>query len=144
MIKRARANRTEKATYRNNRNEHKFIDVVHHGDGHYYMIQYIKHELPERTVVNYMGTRCGHKQKFRIGKATLMGILEELSSKAKMQQTVASALKILDEYEFQSVNITEAIELLKKEAEKLDGEIEDLMDSAAGGKLDFEKAFEEE
>ena len=74
---RSRANRTEKATYRNNRNEHKFIDVVHHGDGHYYMIQYIKHELPERTVVNYMGTRCGHKQKFRIGKATLMGILED-------------------------------------------------------------------
>ena len=35
-------------------------------------------------------------------------------------------------------------ELLKKEAEKLDGEIEDLMDSAAGGKLDLEKAFEEE
>lgn len=68
----------------------------------------------------------------------------ELSNKAKMQQTVASALKILDEYEFQSVNITEAIELLKKEAEKLDGEIEDLTDSAAGGKLDFEKAFEEE
>lgn len=68
----------------------------------------------------------------------------ELSNKAKMQQTVASALKILDEYEFQSVNITEVIELLKKEAEKLDGEIEDLMDSAAGGKLDLEKAFEEE
>ena len=76
-VVRSRANRTEKATYRNNRNEHKFIDVVHHGDGHYYMIQYIKHELPERTVVNYMGTRCGHKQKFRIGKATLMGILED-------------------------------------------------------------------
>lgn len=38
MIKRSRANRTEKTTYRNNRNEHKFIDVVHHGDGHYYMI----------------------------------------------------------------------------------------------------------
>lgn len=70
--------------------------------------------------------------------------ITELSSKAKMQQTVASALRILDEYEFQSANITEAIELLKKEAEKLDGEIEDLMDSAAGGKLDFEKAFEEE
>ena len=68
----------------------------------------------------------------------------ELSSKAKMQQTVASALKILDEYEFQSVNITEAIELLKKEAEKLDGVNEDLTDSAAGGKLDLEKAFEEE
>lgn len=68
----------------------------------------------------------------------------ELSSKAKMQQTVASVLEILDEYEFQSVNITEAIELLKKEAEKLDGEIEDLMDIATGGKLDLEKAFEEE
>lgn len=68
----------------------------------------------------------------------------ELSNKAKMQQTVALALKILDEYEFQSVNITEAIELLKKEEEKLDGEIEDLMDIAAGGKLDLKKAFEEE
>ena len=68
----------------------------------------------------------------------------ELSNKSKMQQTVASALKILDEYEFQSANITEAIEFLKKEAEKLDGEIEDLMDIAAGGKLVFEKAFEEE
>lgn len=68
----------------------------------------------------------------------------ELSNKSKMQQTVASALKILDEYEFQSANITEAIEFLKKEAEKLVGEIEDLMDIAAGGKLDFEKAFEEE
>ena len=51
MIKRSRANRTERATFRNIRNEHKFIDVVHHGDGHYYMIQYIKHELPERTEV---------------------------------------------------------------------------------------------
>ena len=64
MAKRSRANRTEKATYQNIRNEHKYIDVVHHGDGHYYIIQYIKHELLERTVVNYMGTRCGHKQKF--------------------------------------------------------------------------------
>ena len=62
MAKRSRANRTEKATYQNIRNEHKYIDVVHHGDGHYYIIQYIKHELPERTVVNYMGTRCGQAE----------------------------------------------------------------------------------
>lgn len=33
MAKRSRANRTEKATYQNIRNEHKYIDVVHHGDG---------------------------------------------------------------------------------------------------------------
>lgn len=77
MAKRSRANRTEKATCQNIRNEHKFIDVVHHGDGHYYIIQYIKHEFPERTVVNYMGTRCGRKQKFRIGKGTLLSILED-------------------------------------------------------------------
>lgn len=38
MIKRSRANRTERATFQNIRNEHKFIDVVHHGDGHYYMM----------------------------------------------------------------------------------------------------------
>ena len=55
-----------------------------------------------------------------------------------------SIMELSNEYEFQSANITEAIEFLKKEAEKLDGEIEDLMDIAAGGKLDFEKAFEEE
>lgn len=54
MAKRSRANRTEKATYQN-----------------------IRNELPERTVVNYMGTRCGHKQKFRIGKGTLLSILED-------------------------------------------------------------------
>lgn len=31
---------------------------------------------------------------------------------------------------------------MKKESEKLSGEIEDLMDAAAEGKLDLEKAFE--
>lgn len=75
--KKPRANRTQRATYQNIRNENKFIDVVHHGDGHYYMIQYIKHEFPERTVVNYMGTRCGRKRKFRVRKGTLLGILED-------------------------------------------------------------------
>lgn len=85
MIKRSRANRTERATFRNIRNEHKFIDVVHYGDGHYYMIQYIKHEFLERTVVNYMGTRCGHKHKFRIGKATLIGILEDYKKVEKVE-----------------------------------------------------------
>lgn len=77
MTKRSRANKTEKATFRNNRNEHKFIDVVHHGDGHYYMVQYIKHELPERTVINYMGHRAGRKQKFRVRKTSLIAILED-------------------------------------------------------------------
>ena len=50
MAKRSRANRTEKATYQNIRNEHKFIDVVHHGDGHYYIIQYIKHEFQKERL----------------------------------------------------------------------------------------------
>lgn len=68
MAKRSRANRTEKATYQNIRNEHKYIDVVHHGDGHYYIIQYIKHELPERTVVNYMGTRCDTSRSSELEK----------------------------------------------------------------------------
>jgi hypothetical protein len=77
MAKRSRANRTEKATYQNIRNANKFIDVVHHGDGHYCLIQYMKHETPNGTVVNYMGTRCGKKQKFRIGKGTLLSILED-------------------------------------------------------------------
>ena len=77
MIKRSRANKTEKATFQNIRNEHKYIDVVHHGDGHYYMIQYIKHDFPEITVINYMGTRVGRKQKFRVRKTSLIAILED-------------------------------------------------------------------
>ena len=61
----------------------------------------------------------------------------EVASKAKMYQTVASALGILDEYNFKSREITEAIKLLKKEVEKLDIEIDNLMDEAAGGELDL-------
>lgn len=68
----------------------------------------------------------------------------EVTSKAKMYQTVASALGILDEYNFKSREITEAIKLLKKEVEKLDIEIDNLMDEAAGRELDLEKAFEED
>lgn len=68
----------------------------------------------------------------------------EVASKAKMYQTVASALGILDEYNFKSREITEAIKLLKKEVEKLDIEIDNLMDEAVGGELDLEKALEED
>lgn len=68
----------------------------------------------------------------------------EVASKAKMYQTVASALDILDEYNFKSREITEAIKLLKKEVEKLDIEIDNLMDEAVGGELDLEKALEED
>lgn len=75
--KKSRANRTQRATYQNIRNKNKFIDVVHHGDGHYYAIQFMKYETPGRTVVNYVGTRCGRKQKFRIRKGTLLSILED-------------------------------------------------------------------
>lgn len=66
----------------------------------------------------------------------------ELSNKSKMHQTILMALNLLNEYEFNSEDISKAIECLEKEAKKLDGEIENLMDSAAGGHLDFEKAFE--
>ena len=68
----------------------------------------------------------------------------EVAIKAKMYQTVASALGILDEYNFKSREITEAIKLLKKEVEKLDIEIDNLMDEAVGGELDLEKALEED
>lgn len=77
MTKKSRANRTEKATFQNIKNEHKFIDVVHHGDGHYYMVQYIRHDLPEGTVINYMRHRAGRKQKFRVRKTSLIAILED-------------------------------------------------------------------
>ena len=66
----------------------------------------------------------------------------ELQDRAKMHETVLAALALLDEWEFNSENITEAEMLLRKEADKLNGEIDKLMDEIAGGKLDVEKAFE--
>lgn len=76
-IKRSRANRTVKTTYQNIRNENKYVEVVHHGDGHYYMLQYMKWVLPGKTVVNPVGTAYGSKQKHRVGKRTLLMILED-------------------------------------------------------------------
>ena len=66
----------------------------------------------------------------------------ELQDIAKMHESVLMALGILEQWEFNSEDVTEATKLLKKESEKLSGEIEDLMDAAAEGKLDLEKAFE--
>lgn len=66
----------------------------------------------------------------------------ELQDKTKMHESVLMALGILEQWEFNSEDVTEATKLLKKESEKLSGEIEDLMDAAAEGKLDLEKAFE--
>lgn len=66
----------------------------------------------------------------------------ELQDKVKMHESVLMALGILEQWEFNSEDVTEATKLLKKESEKLSGEIEDLMDAAAEGKLDLEKAFE--
>lgn len=67
----------KKSTYRNTRNGNKFIEAVHYGDGHYYMIQYMKWETERGVVINYTGTRMNRKQKFRVRKATLTGILED-------------------------------------------------------------------
>lgn len=66
----------------------------------------------------------------------------ELQDRAKMHESVLMALGILEQWEFNSEDVTEATKLLKKESEKLSGEIEDLMDAAAEGKLNLEKAFE--
>lgn len=78
MAKRSRAGRTEKATFQNIRNSNKYIEVVHHGDGHYYAIQYIKVTRPDGTdVINYMGVRYNHVRKFRVRKSTLDSILED-------------------------------------------------------------------
>ena len=60
----------DKATYRNNYNEHKYIDVVHYSDGHYYVVQYMQHG----AVISYMGTA---RSKFRVRKGVLSDLLQD-------------------------------------------------------------------
>lgn len=60
-----------KRTFRNNRNEHKFIEAVRYNCGHYYAVQYMKFG----NVINKLGSRTG--RRFRFDKGTLMSILED-------------------------------------------------------------------
>lgn len=58
--------------YTNNRNPHKHIEVHYYIDHHRAFRQYMKWD---NGVVNYVGSRKG--RLFRIGKKTLVGILED-------------------------------------------------------------------
>ncbi len=61
--------RTE--VYRNNRNEHKFIEVVRYGSGNYYAVQFMRWG----DTVNKLGSRTG--RRFRFTKASLDDILKD-------------------------------------------------------------------
>ena len=62
----------------------------------------------------------------------------ELQSKTAMHQSLLSALSLLDEWNFESEKITEAILILKAESKKMDLEIDEIMDELAGGNLSID------
>ncbi len=64
----------QRKIYQNVRNEHKFMDVVRYSPGHYYAAQFMHWE---NGVTNYNGGRNGKRRRYRIGKKTLDGILED-------------------------------------------------------------------
>lgn len=66
----------KKTIYMNNRNSHKFIEVVRYGCGHYYAVQFMRWG----QVVNKLGSRTG--RRFRFTKGTLNEILEDYTAVA--------------------------------------------------------------
>lgn len=66
----------KKSIYRNNRNSHKFIEVVRYGCGHYYAVQFMQWG----QVVNKLGSRSG--RRFRFCKGTLEDILADYTQVA--------------------------------------------------------------
>lgn len=66
----------KKTIYRNNRNSHKFIEVVRYGCGHYYAVQFMQWG----SVVNKLGSRTG--RRFRFCKGTLKEILSDYTEVA--------------------------------------------------------------
>ena len=64
----------------------------------------------------------------------------ELTDKAGMQQSIYAALRCLDEWEYDDATIEAAQILLRRAAENLGKEIEELQDGIMDGKLDIDKA----
>lgn len=64
--------------------------------------------------------------------------IAELQSKTAMYQSLLSALTLLDEWNFESERITEAIRILKTESKKMDLEIDGIMGKLAGGNLNID------
>lgn len=60
-----------KAMYQNNRNENKYMEVVHYGCGHYHAVQFMKWG----DIVNRLGSRTG--RRFRWYKIPLMELLHD-------------------------------------------------------------------
>lgn len=65
----------------------------------------------------------------------------ELHDKSQMQQTIIDALKQLDEWEYSSDDVEAAKQLLRRESDRMEKEINGLQDYIAGGELDVEQAL---
>ena len=68
-----------KRTYRNKRNEHKFIEVVIYKCGHVYIKQFMFWYTPHGTVKNYLVGRSNRGCAQRISKRSLNTLLEDYS-----------------------------------------------------------------
>ena len=61
----------EVRTYRNNRNENKYIEVVRYGCGHYHVVQFMKWG----SLINKIGSRTGRRSRWT--KEHLQELLED-------------------------------------------------------------------
>lgn len=57
--------------YRNNRNENKYLEVIHYSCGHYHVVQFMRWG----TLVNKVGDLTGKRHRWR--KANLEELLED-------------------------------------------------------------------
>lgn len=63
-------------TYRNRRNENKYIETKHYDDGHTVSRQYMKWDTPEGEVKNYYGSKTNRGRWHRASYDTLKMQLE--------------------------------------------------------------------
>lgn len=61
----------ERKTYRNSRNENKYLEVIHYGCGHYHVVQFMKWD----NLINKIGSRTGRRCRWT--KAHLQELLED-------------------------------------------------------------------
>lgn len=82
------------------------------------------------------------RKRYEAQKHNKHWAVSELNAKSQMQQTLHDVLKQLNEWEYSSELVTDAENLLRAEKNKLERQINKLMDILTDGEFDPEKALE--
>lgn len=77
-------------TFKNKRNENKYLETKKYKDGHTVSRQYMKWDMPEGEVKNYMGSKTNRGRWYRTGQQTLNNIVEDDYDEIDSATTITS------------------------------------------------------